>query len=192
MCSVAISPGKVPGLKTDLPHFRPSPGARRCHFAPGNPFFLSPGAPETHFAPGDHRRRKLQAAGLTSEKGGTFRLSCWTADSSFLASPSACPTVVRQTPSWAFVVPPQSHRRPHRAPLILSLLTARTPCTAACRYSLAQDSRQVAPENRSRPWLMNGGTASEAQRWDEGAKRPKGLKGQACLLPELLPAASSQ
>jgi hypothetical protein len=32
---------------------------------------------------------------------------------------------------------------------------------------------------------MNGGTASEAQRWDEGAKRPKGLKGQACLLPEL-------
>ena len=29
---------------------------------------------------------------------------------------------------------------------------------------------------------MNGGTASEAQRWDEGAKRPKGLKGQACLL----------
>ena len=31
---------------------------------------------------------------------------------------------------------------------------------------------------------MNGGTASEAQRWDEGAKRPKGLKGQACLLPE--------
>ena len=31
---------------------------------------------------------------------------------------------------------------------------------------------------------MNGGTASEAQRWDEGAKRPKGLKGQACLLLE--------
>ena len=31
---------------------------------------------------------------------------------------------------------------------------------------------------------MSGGTASEAQRWDEGAKRPKGLKGQACLLPE--------
>ena len=26
-------------------------------------------------------------AGLTSEKGGTFRLSCWTADSSFLARP---------------------------------------------------------------------------------------------------------
>ena len=33
---------------------------------------------------------------------------------------------------------------------------------------------------------MSGGTASEAQRWDEGAKRPKGLKGQACLLPEQL------
>ena len=31
---------------------------------------------------------------------------------------------------------------------------------------------------------MSRGTASEAPRWDEGAKRPKGLKGQACLLPE--------
>ena len=59
------------------------------------------------------------------------------------------------------------------------------------RFSLrqrlpAQVGRQVAGANRSRPWLMNGGTASEAQRWDEGAKRPKGLKGQACLRPEQL------
>ena len=43
----------------------------------GRPFALS----------GRPRCRKLQATGLTSEKGGTFRLSCWTADSSFLARP---------------------------------------------------------------------------------------------------------
>ena len=33
---------------------------------------------------------------------------------------------------------------------------------------LAQLSGQAVPQqNRSRPWLVNGGTASEAQRWDE-------------------------
>jgi len=50
---------------------------------------------------------------------------------------------------------------------LLCLLT-RAAAPAEPEIILAQLSGQAVPwQNRSRPWLVNGGTASEAQRWDE-------------------------
>ena len=64
-----------------------------------------------------------QASGLTSGKGVSVRLGCWTANSSFLAVSSGAVQQSSDTRRPAAL----QHRRPQRAPLILSLLFARTP-----------------------------------------------------------------
>ena len=45
------------------------------------------------------------------------------------------------------------------------------------RIGAAETGR--ASQNRSRPWLVNGGTASEAQRWDERSEVLRGSSGEA-------------